>query len=56
MQSKDYKKVFSDKEHFCFDECNFLFQELHNGASIFDHTDNIQSVLMFFKRQQKKKN
>lgn len=44
MQSKDYKKVFSRSEHFCFDECNFLFQELQNGASIFHYPDNIQSM------------
>ena len=44
MQSKDYKKVFSSDNHFCFDECNFLFQELQNGASIFDYPDNIQSM------------
>jgi len=44
MQSKDYKKVFCSSEHFCFDECNFLFQELQNGASIFDYPDNIQSM------------
>ncbi|WP_301922663.1 DUF6625 family protein [Ferruginibacter sp.] len=44
MQSRDYKKVFSSAEHFCFDECNFLFNDLENGASIFDFTDNIQSM------------
>lgn len=44
MQSKDYKTVFSKSIHFCFDECNFLFQELQNGASIFDYPDNIQSM------------
>lgn len=33
MESKDYKKVLSDKKHYCFDETNFNFidfeQELH---------------------------
>lgn len=23
MRSKEYKKVFSNSEHYCFDECNF---------------------------------
>ncbi len=44
MQSKDYKNVFSDSQHFCFDECNFLFQELQNAGSIFDYPNNIQSM------------
>lgn len=44
MQSKDYKNVFSNPQHFCFDECNFLFQELQNGGSIFDYPNNIQSM------------
>lgn len=43
-QSKDYKTVFSTPIHYCFDECNFLFQELQNGASVFDYPDNIQSM------------
>ncbi|GAB2827966.1 DUF6625 family protein [Ferruginibacter profundus] len=44
QQSKDYKMVFSSVEHYCFDECNFLFSELQNGASIFDYSGNIQSM------------
>lgn len=44
MKSKDYKQVFSSSDHYCFDECNFLFSELQNGASIFDYPDNIQSM------------
>lgn len=44
MNSKDYKLVFSSSNHFCFDECNFLFKELQNGRSIFDYPDHIQSM------------
>lgn len=44
MKSKDYEKVFSSSANFCFDECNYLFQELQNGGSIFDYPDNIQSM------------
>jgi hypothetical protein len=44
MQSKDYKKVLMSSDNFCFDECNYLFQELQNGASIFDYPDNVQSM------------
>jgi len=50
MQSRDYKKVFSCAEHFCFDECNFLFAELQNGASIFDFPSRVQSMTYIVKK------
>lgn len=50
MQSNDYQKVFSSSEHFCFDECNFLFEELKNGASILDYPNNIQSMTYVVKK------
>jgi len=53
MQSNDYKQVFSNSEHFCFDECNFLFQELQNGASIFDYPNNIQSMTYVVKKAER---
>jgi hypothetical protein len=43
-ESKDYEKVFSSERNFCFDECNYLFAELQNGASVFDFPDHIQSM------------
>lgn len=52
MQSKDYKKVLSRSENFCFDECNYLFEELQNGASIFDYPKNIQSMTWVVKRAE----
>lgn len=44
MQSRDYKEVFTNPEHFCFDECNFLFTELAFGNSILDYHKHIQSM------------
>jgi hypothetical protein len=52
MKSRDYKLVLSSAEHFCFDECNFLFSELQNGASIFDYPDNIQSMTWVVKKAE----
>lgn len=52
MQSRDYIKVYSSSEHFCFDECNFLFKELSNGASIFDFPDHIQSMTYVVKKSE----
>lgn len=48
--SKDYKKVFGNHEHYCFDECNFLFSELENGKSIFDFPERIQSMTYVVKK------
>lgn len=44
MESRDYKQVLSKSEHFCFDECAFLWKQLEKGASIFNYPDNIQSM------------
>ena len=55
MESRNYKTVLSNLEHFCFDECNFLFQELQNGASIFDYPDNIQSMTYVVQRAVKER-
>jgi hypothetical protein len=52
MQSKDYKKVFSASEHFCFDECNFLFKDLAEGYSILDLINNIESMTYVVKRAE----
>lgn len=57
-QSRDYKMVFSDALHYCFDECAFLFSELQNGASVFDFPDHLQSmtyIVQDFARQGKLK-
>ncbi|MRX70410.1 hypothetical protein SAMN06265349_10328 [Flavobacterium resistens] len=43
MRSKDYKKVFSDSKHYCFDECSFAWHELTEGASIFDLDLEVES-------------
>lgn len=52
MQSKDYKKVFSSSAHYCFDECNFLWDELTAGASIFDLQTDIESYTHVVKRHE----
>jgi len=52
MQSKDYQKVFSNPEHFCFDECSNLFDELESGASIFDFPNAIQSMTYVVKKAE----
>jgi len=52
MQSRDYRQVFSSYNHFCFDECNFLWSELQNGASIFDFPNNVQSMTYVVKKTE----
>jgi hypothetical protein len=51
MRSRDYKTVLSSSTHFCFDECNFLHEELGRGKSIFDYEDHIQSMTWVVKRE-----
>jgi hypothetical protein len=42
-RSKDYKMVFSNARHFCFDECSFVQDLLTEGQSIFDIKTEIES-------------
>ncbi|HVW97837.1 MAG TPA: DUF6625 family protein [Mucilaginibacter sp.] len=48
--SKDHVKVFTNPEHYCFDECNFAWIQLMNGLSIFDINTTIESMTHVIKR------
>jgi hypothetical protein len=50
MQSRDYKKVMTNLEHFSFGECNFLDAEMLHGLSILDFPDHIQSMTYVVKK------
>jgi hypothetical protein len=52
-KSKDYVKVFSSSEHFCFDECNYIHSLLEDGSrTIFDVETNIESFTHVVKRAE----
>lgn len=51
-KSKDYKLVFSDPKHYCFDECNFVWDELTKGSSIFDLETEIVSFTHLMKEAE----
>lgn len=53
FESRDYKTVFNSSEHFCFDECNFQFKSLNEGASILDLENNIESMTYIVKKAEK---
>lgn len=53
-ESKDYKQVFSSSEHYCFDECNFQFEYLNEGYSIFDVPAEVQSMTYVIKDAERK--
>lgn len=55
MQSKDYVKVFTNAEHFCFDECNFAFWKLDHDICFEDVADQceIDSMTHVVKRLHK---
>jgi len=59
MKSKDYKKVFASSNHFCFDECNFLWKEiweLKQHETIFDLPFEIESMTHVVKKLQLENN
>jgi hypothetical protein len=51
-RSKDYKLVFSNSEHYCFDECNFAFGLLNEGVSILDIKTPIESFTELVKKAE----
>lgn len=56
LKSKDYKMVFSNPIHFCFDECNFLFDELKKGISILELNNPIESMTYIVRKEEKENN
>lgn len=51
--SKDYKTVFCNPKHYCFDECNFAWDELTEGKSIFEVKTEIESFTHIIKTAEK---
>lgn len=53
--SRDYQKVFSTEEHYCFDECNFAFWKLDHDISFDDIAGEceIESMTHVVKKMQK---
>lgn len=49
MRSKDYRLVLSNAQHYCFDECNFAWDELKSGKSIFELQTEIESFTHLMK-------
>lgn len=49
MRSKDYKHVYTNSKHYCFDECNFAWDELTAGKSIFEIKTEIESFTHLIK-------
>ncbi|WP_276378961.1 DUF6625 family protein [Flavobacterium sp. H4147] len=54
MKSKDYMKVLSNSKHYCFDECNFAWDELTSGKAIFDLDTEIESFTHIIKKAELK--
>lgn len=55
MKSKDYKLVMSDSKHYCFDECNFAWNDLQEGKSILEIDTEIESFTQIVKSAELKK-
>ncbi len=54
MRSKDYRLVMSDPKHYCFDECNFAWDELVEGKSILELDTEIESFTHVIKSAELK--
>jgi len=55
QQSRDYRRVFSQPEHFCFDECSFAWLPLINGRDISQVATAIESMTHVVKRLDRQK-
>lgn len=53
MKSNDYKTVLASPDHFCFDECNFLIDELKKGISILEILKTIESMTYVVRKEEK---
>ena len=51
-RSKDYELVLSSPKHYCFDECNFAWDELTAGRSILELNTEIESFTQVIKAAQ----
>jgi len=54
-RSKDYRQVFESADHYCFDECNFLWWYLLAGVPVHYITPDIDSMTHVVKRMHKAK-
>lgn len=52
MQSKDYQKVFTSTENFCFDETNFAFEEFEAGIHYSQIKTEVESMTHVVRRLQ----
>jgi hypothetical protein len=50
MKSKDYRRVFTDPRHFCFDETNFQHDAFTEGKSYRDVASEIESMMHVVQR------
>jgi len=48
-KSRDYLRVFSSSKHYCFDECNWAYNSLAEGKSIFEVETEIESFTQVIK-------
>jgi hypothetical protein len=55
LQTKDYKKVFTEGRNFCFDETNYAFEAFTNGVPYDQISTEIESMTHLVKRLAAKK-
>lgn len=50
--SRDYEFVFGSSRHFCFDECNFMYDAIADGQSILQIDSEIESFTHVVRKHQ----
>jgi hypothetical protein len=51
--SNDYKKVFQDDKHYCFDETNFQFDAFASGKTYNEINSEVESMMHVVKKMEK---
>lgn len=52
MRSKDFRRVLSNADHYCFDECNFAWDALTAGKPILELNTPIESFTELIKKAE----
>ena len=52
LHSKDYKKVFSSNQHYCFDETNFTHYQFEDGKAYYEIKSEVESMMHVVKKME----
>lgn len=50
--SRDFKKVFESRQHYCFDETNFTHREFEDGKPYYEIISDVESMMHVVKKME----